>query len=214
MKRALVIGASGGIGSAVSAALVARDFDVRGLSRADGLDVTDPDRVDQVLGAPDGAFDLVLVAIGVLGTPEKALAAITQDQMQEVFAVNTIGIGLILAHLPRLLAKDGRCGVLTARVGSIGDNRIGGWHTYRASKAAANMLVRGAAIEMGRTHKGATVVALHPGTVETPFTADYKGRHTMMPAAEAAGRLLDVVMGLSPDQTGQFLDYAGKEVPW
>lgn len=214
MKKALVLGATGGIGAAVATALPALGFGVTGISRADGLDVTDAASVKRVLGGLDRPFDLVFVAIGVLGTPEKALAAISADQMQQVFAVNTIGIGLILRHLPELLAKDGRCGVLTARVGSIGDNQIGGWHTYRASKAAANMLVRGAAIELARSHKKATVLALHPGTVETPFTASYKGRHSMMPAAEAAGLLLDVLLSKSPAQTGRFYDYANQEVSW
>jgi NAD(P)-dependent dehydrogenase (short-subunit alcohol dehydrogenase family) len=103
--------------------------------------------------------------------------------------------------------------VLTARVGSIGDNRLGGWHSYRASKAAANQIVRGAAIEIGRRRKEAVVVALHPGTVETPFTAGYTG-HAKMTPAEAAGRLLDVLEGLTPAQSGGFFDYAGAEVPW
>ena len=104
-------------------------------------------------------------------------------------------------------------GVLTARVGSIGDNRMGGWHSYRASKAAANQILRGAAIEIGRKRKEAVVVALHPGTVETPFTADYPG-HRKMGAPEAAGKLLDVLEGLGPAQSGGFFDYAGAEVPW
>jgi hypothetical protein len=100
-------------------------------------------------------------------------------------------------------------GVLTARVGSIGDNRMGGWHSYRASKAAANQIVRGAAIEIGRKRKEAVVVALHPGTVETPFTAAYSG-HRKMTAPEAAARLLDVLEGLTPAQSGGFYDYSGR----
>ena len=215
MKNALVIGASGGIGAAVAAALQARGVDVIAVSRSrDGLDVTDPSSVDRVLGGLDGPFDLIFAAVGILGTPEKSLAAIEAQAMAQVMAVNTVGVGLILRQVPRLLAKDGRCAVLSARVGSIGDNRIGGWHSYRASKAACNQLVRGAAIELARSHKGACVVALHPGTVETPFTADYASRHKVMPVPKAAENLVDVIADLRPEKTGQFFDYAGKTVPW
>ena len=109
--------------------------------------------------------------------------------MADVFAVNAIGPALILKEVPKLLTKDGVCAVLSARVGSIGDNQIGGWYSYRASKAALNQIVHGAAIEIGRSHKNAKVVALHPGTVETPFTANYAARHKTIPAEEAAANL-------------------------
>jgi len=221
MKRALCIGASGGIGQALVTELRQRGFEVDGLSRkADGLDITDAVSVETVLSSMSGPYDMVFVASGVLASdgarPEKALSAITEEQMAEVFAVNAIGPALILGRLGRLLRKDGapRIGVLSARVGSIGDNRIGGWHSYRASKAAVNQIVRGAAVEFARTHKGSVCVALHPGTVETPFTANYAGRHKTMPASEAASALVDVLLALSPEQSGGFFDYAGKEVPW
>jgi NAD(P)-dependent dehydrogenase (short-subunit alcohol dehydrogenase family) len=221
MENALIIGASGGIGACVALELEGRGVKVTRLSRKeDGFDVTDPVAVAAQLDALDGPYDLIFVAIGILapqgGAPEKALAAIDGAAMAQVFAVNTIGPALILRHAPRLLARDGSgvVAVLSARVGSIGDNNIGGWHSYRASKAAVNQIIRGAAIELGRSHKGVTCVALHPGTVETPFTADYAGRHKTMPAPDAARHLLAVIDGLTPAQTGQFFDYAGKEVPW
>ncbi|WP_296419450.1 SDR family NAD(P)-dependent oxidoreductase [Pseudooctadecabacter sp.] len=219
MKQALVIGAQGGIGSALVQELEQRGYGVTGVSRsADGLDVTDPASVDRVLGAVNGPFDLVIIAIGTLavgGAPEKTLGAVEAQQMLDVYAVNAVGPALILRHVERLLPRDGRSvvGVLSARVGSIGDNKIGGWYSYRASKAALNQIVRGAAIEIGRKRKEAAIVALHPGTVETPFTAGYPG-HKKVPAAEAAKNLCDVMEALRPDQTGQFFDYAGKDVPW
>ena len=220
MDRALVIGASGGIGAAVAAELAARGSAVTALSRrADGLDVTDPESVARHLGRLAPPFDLIFVATGILappgGAPEKSLAAIDAAAMAQVFAVNAIGPALILRHAPELLPETGRgvVAVLTARVGSIGDNRLGGWYAYRAAKAAANQIVRTAAIEIGRKRKEAAVVALHPGTVETPFTAAYPG-HRKVTAAEAARTLVDVVSGLGPAQTGRFLDYAGQEVPW
>jgi NAD(P)-dependent dehydrogenase (short-subunit alcohol dehydrogenase family) len=220
-RRALVIGASGGIGAAISNALLARGWDVVGLSRSnDDFDVTDPDAVAEGLGRLTGVFDLVFVAVGVLaaegGAPEKSLSAIEADQMRRVFAVNTIGPALILRHATNLLPRERRgvIATLSARVGSIGDNRIGGWYSYRASKAALNQIVHGAAIELGRTHKQSICVALHPGTVETPFTAKYAGRHKTVPADEAAANLLAVIDDLTPEETGGFYDYAGKEIVW
>lgn len=219
MKRALVIGASGGIGSAVALELEGRGFDVTGLSRSvDGLDVTHAESVERALGALDGSFEIVVIAVGTLaagGAPEKALSAIDPARMLDVYAINAVGPALVLAQIERLLPRKSRCvvGVLSARVGSIGDNKIGGWHSYRASKAALNQIVRGAAIEIGRKRKEAVVVSLHPGTVNTSFTSDYPG-HRKVESAEAASNLVDVLQELGVDQTGQFFDYAGKEILW
>ena len=220
MEKALIIGATGGIGRAISAALVAQGVAVTGLGRDHGLDVTIPASVDRVLEAVDGPFDLIFIALGILAlpgqTPEKTLSAVTAEAMAGIFAVNTIGPALILRHAARLLRRDGRgvVAVLSARVGSIGDNRLGGWYSYRASKAALNQIVHGAAIEIGRSHRQSVVVALHPGTVETAFTASYAGKHPTVTPDVAAGHLLCVLNGLSPSDTGGFFDWAGETVPW
>lgn len=220
MENALIIGASGGIGRAVGAELETQGVAVTRLSRADGFDVTQPETVDQMLGEITQRFDLVFIAVGILagegGEPEKSLSAVTADAMHDTFAVNAVGPALILRHAARLLHKDRRgvIATLSARVGSIGDNRIGGWYSYRASKAALNQIVHGAAIELGRSHKQSICVALHPGTVETPFTANYAGRHKTTPAAEAAASLVSVIKGLDVSQTGGFFDYTGEVVPW
>ena len=219
MKRALVIGASGGIGAALAAELETRDYAVTGLSRSvDGLDVTDAASVERHLGALEGPFDAIFVAVGTLadgGAPEKSLSAIEPAQMARVYMVNAIGPALVLAHVERLLPREGRStvGVLSARVGSIGDNRMGGWYSYRASKAAVNQVIHGAAIEIGRKRKEAVIAALHPGTVETAFTAGYPG-HSKVSPEEAARNLCDVMAGLERTQSGGFFDYAGKEIPW
>lgn len=221
MKRAIIIGASGGIGSAVAEALDTREFDVTRLSRRqDGLDVTDEESVAAHMGALEGSFDLVLVATGALeiagAAPEKTLRALSAQTMADQFALNAIGPALVLKHTPALLPKDRRAvvAILSARVGSIGDNRLGGWISYRAAKAAVNQVVRTASIEIARSHKHAICVALHPGTVATDFTRKYLGRHPSVPPAEAAGNLLSVIDGLGPEQTGKFFDWAGQEVPW
>ncbi|MEM1377427.1 MAG: SDR family NAD(P)-dependent oxidoreductase [Pseudomonadota bacterium] len=218
-KRALIIGASGGIGSALSDELSSRGFEVTRLSRSrDGLDVTDQLSVDRVLGALSGTFDTIIIASGILApngqSPEKSLDALTADNMAALFAANAIGPALVLRHVPRLLAP-GRSvvAVLTARVGSIGDNGLGGWYSYRASKAAANQIVRTASIEIGRKQKEAIVVSMHPGTVDTPFTESYPAHKKQQPD-EAAANILNVLDGLTRDDNGDFFDWAGKRIPW
>lgn len=219
--RALVIGSSGGIGAAVAEALVARGVEVVGLSRSgDGLDVTDEASVEEHLSALSPGFDLVFVATGALeidgAAPEKSIKAVTAKAMADQFALNTIGPALCLRHAARLLPKDRPTvwATLSARVGSIGDNRLGGWTSYRAAKAAVNQVTRCAAIELARSHKQAAVVSLHPGTVATAFTEKYLGRYPSVSPAEAAGNLLTVMDGLDARQTGQFFDWQGKEVAW
>ncbi len=221
MERVLIIGASGGIGSALSAALRAQGAEVVGLSRSgDGFDITDEDSVETHLSKLQGPFDALVVASGALeiegAAPEKTIRAVAARAMADQFAVNAIGPALVLRHAARLLPREGRslCAVLTARVGSIGDNKIGGWTSYRAAKAAANQIVHTTAIELARTHPELVCVALHPGTVATPFTEKYLGRHPAVPAEEAAGNLLRVMKGLAPEQTGGFFDWAGKAVDW
>lgn len=221
MENALILGSSGGIGSAVVDALTARGVAVTGLSRrADGLDVTDEASVAMHLGALAGPFDLIFVATGALeingAEPEKSLRNLTADAMLDQFKLNTIGPSLVLKHSLRLLPRKGRSvfAALSARVGSIGDNRLGGWYSYRTGKAALNQMLHGASIELARTHKEAICVALHPGTVATSFTEKYVGQHAAVPPSEAATNLLTVIDGLTPEYTGRFFDWQGKEVPW
>ena len=219
--RVLIIGASGGIGAALAAQARARGADVTGLSRRDdGLDVTDEASVARHLGALTGAFDRVLVASGALVIngqgPEKSLRALDPGALAAQFAVNAIGPALVLKHAARLLPRDRRAvfAALSARVGSIGDNRAGGWYGYRAAKAALNQMLRSAAVELARSHPHLACVALHPGTVATEFTRDYLGRHPAVAPSEAAANLWRVIEGLGPQDSGCFLDWAGKTVPW
>ena len=219
--RVLVIGASGGIGAALVEGCRARGDAVTPLSRsADGLDLTDEASVSAVLEAVASPFDAVFIATGALeidsASPEKSIRSITQKAMLDQFALNAVGPALVLRHASKLLPRDRRAvfAVLSARVGSIGDNRLGGWISYRSAKAAVNQIVHTAAIELSRSHPQSICVALHPGTVETPFTEKYLGRHPAVSPEEAASNLLNVVDGLTPAESGGFFDWTGKAVPW
>jgi NAD(P)-dependent dehydrogenase (short-subunit alcohol dehydrogenase family) len=221
MDRALVIGASGGIGAAVAAELAGRGCAVTGLSRSgDGLDVTDEASIVAALGSLAGPYDLVLVVTGALVIdgvgPEKSLRALDAGALAAQFALNAAGPALVLKHALRLMPRDRRSvfAALSARVGSIGDNALGGWYGYRASKAALNQLMRTGAIEVARTHRHAVVATLHPGTVATALTASHSGGHPAVAPAEAARNLLAVIEGLTPAQSGQFFDWAGQPIPW
>jgi len=221
MDKALIIGASGGIGSALAQSLAARGVAVTGLSRSgDGLDVTDEGSVRAALERLDGPCDLVLVATGALeiggARPEKALKQVSAQAMTDQFALNCVGPSLVLKHAMRLLPRDRRCvfAALSARVGSIGDNEFGGWYSYRTAKAALNQMIHTGAIELARSHREAICVALHPGTVATAFTEKYLGRHPSVPPQEAAQNLLAVIDDLTPAESGQFFDWQGKRVPW
>jgi NAD(P)-dependent dehydrogenase (short-subunit alcohol dehydrogenase family) len=219
--RALVVGATGGIGGAVAATLRARGAEVVARSRReDGLDVTDEASVARLLAAIEGEVDLVFVATGALqlagAGPEKALRALDPAVMAAAYAVNAIGPALVLKHALRLMPRGRRAvfACLSARVGSIGDNRLGGWYSYRAAKAALNQLIRTAAVEVARTHPQAVLLALHPGTVATGLTAAHRGSHPAVEPSVAAANLLAVIDAAGPSDSGGFLDWQGKAVPW
>lgn len=221
MKNALIIGDSGGIGGAVAAHLHGQGLAVTGLSRSrDGLDVTDEASLSARLGALDGPFDTVFVATGALeiggAEPEKTLKSLDAKALADQYLLNAIGPALVLKHVLPLLPRRDRAvfAVLSARVGSIGDNALGGWYSYRAAKAGVNQLIHTAAVELARSHRQLACVCLHPGTVETAFTAKYASRYPTVTPAQAAERLVKVMQGLSPGDTGKFLDYEGREIPW
>jgi NAD(P)-dependent dehydrogenase (short-subunit alcohol dehydrogenase family) len=217
MNRSLVIGASGGIGGAIARTLAG---EVVTLSRSkNGFEITDERLIKHHLGRIDGHFDLIFVATGALSIngaqPEKSIKAINMDALTDQYKTNAIGPMMVLKHSLHLLPKNSPStfAVLSARVGSIGDNKIGGWHSYRAAKAGLNQLMHGAAIELQRTHKKTILLALHPGTVETNFTKDYQAEIKSSPD-EAARHLLNVVKTRRLSDSGKFFDYAGAEIPW
>ena len=220
--RALVIGASGGIGAALCQRLRDAGGDVTGLSRsADGLDLTVPESIaDHAARLANERFDLIFNTTGALVVdghqPEKSMDAVNAQAMAAQFALNATGVALAIRHFAPLLASDRRSvfASLSARVGSIGDNGLGGWVSYRAAKAAQNQILHTAAIEYRRRNRHAILVALHPGTVETPLTRKYAARYPTITADDSANALLGVIKGLSPDDSGSFWDWKGERVPW
>ena len=225
-QAAVVIGTSGGIGSAMVEALRASGHyaTVHALSRSGtGLDLTNEASVAeaarQVGEGPSPS--LIFVATGVLHhgqEPERTYKAMTAEHLLRDFQVNTVGPALVARHFLPLLPRDRRAvfAALSARVGSIGDNRLGGWHSYRASKAALNMILKNLSIELARTHPQTVVAGLHPGTVDTALSVPFqKGVATdkLFTADYSASRLLAVLDGLTPADSGGVFAWDGARIP-
>ena len=225
---AVVIGSHGGIGGAIRQALDAGGSygRVLGLSRngPDALDIMDEDNVRRATAmiAETGLpVRLVVLATGFLHNddfaPEKSFTALDPAHMAHAYAVNTIGPALVMKHLLPLLPRQKRSvfAALSARVGSISDNRLGGWHSYRASKAALNQMIRTCAIELKRSHRNAVCAAIHPGTVDTGLSAPFARRGLQVRApGVAAQEILSVLNGLTPADSGGFFDHKGQAIDW
>ena len=223
--KSIVIGATGGIGASLADRLEARSGTVTRLSRQSipPIDLESDASIAAAAAAVarDGPFDLVLVASGILHgdgvAPEKTFRQIDGPPLEQVFRINTIGPALVARHFVPLLRPTGRAifAARSARVGSIGDNRLGGWFAYRASKAALNQIVKTLAIELARTHPDMLAVTLHPGMVDTalsaPFQRGLAEGQLLTPAASAA-LLLDTLDRLSPADSGGCFDYEGERI--
>jgi NAD(P)-dependent dehydrogenase (short-subunit alcohol dehydrogenase family) len=235
-----VIGASGGIGGAIVDALAAD----RGIARIWAasrreiehpskqvhplaLDLTEEAtiaRAAEQIAAAGEPLDLVFVATGILHDgdslqPEKTWRALDPDALRRSFDVNCIGPALVAKHFLPMLRRDHKAifAALSARVGSIGDNQLGGWYGYRASKAALNMMIRTLAIELARRNSSAVCVGLHPGTVETDLSRPFQRSvpaERLFPAEQAAHQLLTVIDNLSSQSSGRLFAWDGSEIPF
>jgi len=229
---ALVIGSGGGIGAAMLEQLKGNTAyaKVIGLSRSTEVSVNYLDETSIAKAAQSVAslcatsnlqLRLLVVATGFLhgeqGQPERSFTNLDSAYLSHIFQINTLGPALVMKHFLPLLPKTGRCvaGFISAKVGSISDNALGGWYGYRASKAALNQLVKTAAIELTRRNKDSICVSLHPGTVATSLSEPFaKTGLNVRPAAEAATDLLAVLAGLIPLDTGCLIDYQGQKLPF
>jgi NAD(P)-dependent dehydrogenase (short-subunit alcohol dehydrogenase family) len=237
VMQAVIFGATGGIGAALAQQLSARSdialvhaVSRTGTKPAEGVlshtaDITQEDQLAAVASAikAHGAPALVIVATGILSDgdalqPEKSARHQSLDAFEQVFRINTFGPALIAKHMLPLMPRKGRAvfAALSARVGSISDNRLGGWHAYRASKAALNMLIRNYAIEQARINDQFIAVGLHPGTVDTGLSQPFQSNvpdAQLFTAEQSAAHLLKVIEGLTPANTGKCYDWGGEEIP-
>ncbi|VUD62617.1 C-factor [Thalassocella blandensis] len=189
------------------------------------LNITDEESIRQAVTkahAIDAApYDLIFVASGILHRknirPEKSLKSVSLTQLESVFSINTFGPILLAKHfLPKLQQSSPSVfAVLGARVGSISDNRLGGWYSYRASKAALHMLIKTVSIEWQRNNSNAIIISLHPGTVDSPLSFPFQARipkHQLFPAEKSAAHLFNVIQHLKPADTGKILAWDGSEI--
>ena len=223
--RALVIGSSGTIGSAFMELLENEPtcLEVMGIHRnsqnpIDYQDLASIEAAAQGL-AEKAPFQLIINTIGILHSsdwmPEKKLGDLNPAQLQALMQVNAIGPGLTIKSFSKLLDPAGSVmASLSAKVGSIEDNRLGGWYSYRASKAALNMLIKTAAIELARTKPNVALIALHPGTVNSRLSQPFKGQQIGRPPLDAAQDMLNVLLSADQEDSGTFISYSGERLPW
>ena len=237
--RAAIFGATGGIGGAIVAQLAQSEryseIHAGGRSLPSAVhratipftfDLTDETSIAQAARSigEAGPLDLAVVATGILHdrgslAPEKSWRALDAAALAEVFAINAIGPALVAKHILPLMRRDGRAvfAGLSAKVGSIADNRLGGWHSYRASKAALNMLIRNFAIEFATKNPHGIVVAVHPGTVDTALSRPFQRgvpEDRLFDPEHSAKAILGVLDGLSPRDSGGLFAWSGERIPF
>ena len=220
--RALVFGASGGIGQAFSRFLEDKlgSENVVNVSRSfDGFEISDEEKILKFSESIEGTFNLIINETGVLQTteegPEKTINVVKQKSMIDMMTINAIGPALLLKNFSKKLDKT-KFSVfvnLSARVGSITDNRLGGWISYRSSKAALNQIIKTSSIEINRRNKNAICVGLHPGTVKTRFTEKFQNTTETISPDESVKMMMNVVENLSVDDNGYCFAYDGKVIP-
>ena len=223
--RALIIGSSGTIGMAFVELLKNHPSctEVIGIHRHSEFPI-DYQNFESIESSANGLasispFQLIINAVGVLHTsqwmPEKRLDDLHAEQLMELMKINAVGPALTMRHFSKLLdPKNSIMVTLSAKVGSIEDNRLGGWYSYRSSKAALNMLVKTASIEWARTKPNTALIAMHPGTVNSRLSKPFRGEHIGRPADQAVTDMFQVIENLQREDSGSFLSYSGEKLPW
>lgn len=222
---ALIIGASGTIGSSFVKLLESNPSctQVIGIHRnsTHAIDYRHPETIEASAKSliDLGPFQLIINTIGALHSeqwmPEKKLDDLNSIQLTEMFNTNTIGPALTIKYFSKLLdPQHGVMATLSAKVGSIEDNRLGGWYSYRASKAALNMIIKTASIEFTRTKPNAALIALHPGTVKSNLSQPFRGQQIGRDPLEAVSDMFHVLENVKKEDSGSFLTYAGEKLPW
>ena len=237
--NALVIGSNGGLGRAISKFLFEQFHKISNVftcSREPSyqlgenvnhfyINIEDESSVvsaAQKLAGIIDSLDIVVVATGILQdlpriVPEKNMNGLNLEQLSKVFQVNTFGPAILIKHFSPLLSRKSKSvfALLSARVGSISDNKIGGWYSYRSSKAGLNMIVKTAAIVIKRKNPSAVCFSIHPGTVETNLSAPFKNnkfsKNSFSPE-QSAEKIVNVINDISPSKTGSFVSYDGSEI--
>lgn len=222
--RAVVAGSTGGIGSAFVKLLNADEncAEVIEFSRSTwpAINFDNEATIKSAADSIEGDIHLFVDATGFLADeiikPEKSLKTLDAQNMTRLFQLNAMGPALLMKHFTPLMPRRERSifATLSARVGSIGDNSLGGWYSYRASKSALNMFLKCTAIELTRNKTQNICVALHPGTVETSLSDPFASDRTRFTPENSASKMLQVLDGLNPEQTGTFWDYKGDAIEW
>ena len=236
LKNIVIIGSAGALGNALTTQLSLSNPDavIHAFSRKESLakirnisthviNYASEISIESaaLLASEDGPIDLLIIATGILHdgefTPEKSLKELSAEKLQYFFTANTILPAIVAKHFTPHLNKTEQSifAVLSARAGSISDNGMGGWYSYRASKAALNMIIKNVSIEVGRRNKKAIIVGLHPGTVDSnlskPFKKNVPEGQLFTPDYSAL-KLLDVLFDLMPKDSGNFFAWDGEEI--
>ncbi len=233
IKNVLLLGATGGIGQAILEHLLAENasLEIYALSRTPvehprvhnviAQHINEAALTEFLSSIPDVKFELIINTVGYLvneqGGPEKSLREINEEKLLEYFRTNAILTPVLAKVVRNHLSSEGFAFVaLSAMVGSIGENELGGWYGYRASKTALNAFLKNIAIEWGRTNKRSLVLAIHPGTTQTRLSEKFNTRvtHKIHTPAEAAVNICHVIFHTPYNQTGSFLNWDGRVIEW
>ncbi len=232
-KKIIIVGASGALGSALCKHYGNLSYDVYALSRTkrDGLshefliDIENEGSIQKASKAllSHAPVQKLIIATGMLHSknilPEKSFWDLSSKNMQKLYAVNTMGPALIIKYfLPLMDAKKPSViAVISDSIGSIQLNQLGGWHSYRASKSALNMLIKNASIELSSTHKKLIVVGLHPGVVKSNLSAPYNGllpKNEVFSPEFSSCQLIEVIKKLTPSDSGKIITWNGRILPF